>query len=121
VTWPKGRRTDTYRADAVDAELAAKDKRIAELDAEVERIDSFSGHLEWLHEHYPADIFTGESGDLGPVTVALSRKLLEAEAEVAVRDRMLDIAADDFSRGEGTEDAYLADLRARTEEGSRDE
>lgn len=57
-------------------------ERIAELEAELERIDSFDGHLAWLHEHYPADIFTGESGDLGAVNVALSRKLLQAEAEL---------------------------------------
>jgi hypothetical protein len=57
--------------------------RIVELEAENERIDSFDGHLDWLHEHYPETTFDGSSGDLGAVNVVLSRKLMQAEAEVA--------------------------------------
>jgi len=35
------RRTDTYRADAVDSEMTVKDQRIAELEAEVEKLNHF--------------------------------------------------------------------------------
>lgn len=39
MSWSKGRITDTYRADAVDAEIAEKDARIAELEAELAERD----------------------------------------------------------------------------------
>jgi hypothetical protein len=57
--------------------------RIAELEAKLERIDSFDGHLDWLREHYPETTFDGSSGDIGAVNVVLARKLLQAEAEMA--------------------------------------
>jgi hypothetical protein len=44
--------------------------------------DSFDGLVEavqWiLDHHYPADVFTGESGDPGAVFVAKLREALEA-------------------------------------------
>jgi hypothetical protein len=59
------------------------DAAIVALYERLNRLDSFDGHLEWLHEHYPETVFDGSSGDLGAVNVVLSRKLLEAEVRVA--------------------------------------
>jgi len=66
-------------SDVVCKRLA--DAAIAELEAELERVDCFPGHLAWLHEHYPETVFDGSSGDVGAVNVVLSRQLLQAEAE----------------------------------------
>ena len=45
---------------------------------------SWAGLNTLLDDHYPPDVFTGDSGDRGPRIVALTRALERAEAE---RDR----------------------------------
>jgi hypothetical protein len=66
--------------DRADAAIAALCERL-------NRLDSFDGHLEWLHEHYPETVFDASSRDVGAVNVVLSRKLLEAQARVAELER----------------------------------
>jgi hypothetical protein len=77
-----------------EVESGDPERFVAELAAENERIDSFDGHLDWLHEHYPETAFDGSSGDIGAVNVVLSRKLLEAVAELAA----LKAERDDFQQ-----------------------
>ena len=109
---------------------AKANARIAELEAENERIDSFDGHLDWLHEHYPETTFDGSSGDLGAVNVVLSRKLMQAEAEVAeVQALRFDLQHkldDARSALAAARDEFCTDcewlpksMRARTEEGEK--
>lgn len=38
----------------------------------------WNGLMKILHDVYPADIFTGSSGDLGPRLIALLREIDEA-------------------------------------------
>lgn len=46
-----------------------------ELRAEVARLHSWPGVMSLLDEHYPADVFTGESGDPGARVVALAHEV----------------------------------------------
>ena len=65
------------RIDQLEATIAAKDKQIAELKqgelSFYEYVDLTKG---WL-EKYPPDIFTGESGDPGPLFVVAIRTAIE--------------------------------------------
>src|SRR5438445_12570460 len=47
------------------------------LTAEVDRLHSWAGLMSLLDEHYPAEVFTGSSGDPGPAIVFLTREVNE--------------------------------------------
>lgn len=53
---------------------------------EVERLHSWAGLMSLLDEHYPADVFTGDSDDPGPRIVALTREVERLRAAVEPRE-----------------------------------
>lgn len=55
---------------------------------EVERLRSWAGLMETLDEHYPADVFTGTSGDKGPRIIALTREVDRLLKKVAEWERV---------------------------------
>jgi hypothetical protein len=128
----------------------------AELEAELDELDSYNGHLAWMDKHYPLDVpYFSEGEDVGCQVMRLSRKVMEqqaahaacseklrvsnaiciaekrrtkqAEAEVALRDRMLRDIIERIAltpeRWNGwTTEEVLTDLRARAEkEAERDD
>lgn len=63
-----------------DAVLGAVTPLLAQKDAEVERLHSWAGLMELLDEHWPAEVFDGQSDDPGPRIVSLIRALNRSEA-----------------------------------------
>lgn len=80
----KFERETAARAKVADAHHGYS--AIRDLLAEVDRLHSWDGLMSLLDEHYPADIFTGSSGDDGPRIIALTREVDRLKAE---RDRLL--------------------------------
>jgi hypothetical protein len=66
--------------------LAALD----EMRREYERDLTWDDWMAWLDAKYPASVFTGESGDEGPRTVVLGRRLADTERRLAEAERALD-------------------------------
>lgn len=101
---------EVWRASAV--------KRAEQAEAELDELDSYNGHLAWMDKHYPLGVsYFAESEDVGCQVMRLSRKVME-------QDRMLRLAYQVKTDEEGRiipRDEWLADLKARAEEGSRDE
>lgn len=77
-----------------DPDDTESNKRMAALEAEVERLHSWGGLLSLLDEHWPEDVFPDRTGkpdrDTGPRLVAAIRRAENAKAEVARRDKVLD-------------------------------
>jgi hypothetical protein len=75
------------RADHLYAELGEALAEVTRLRAQVEAVQdpTFEEMVErltwWLDEHYPADIFTGVSGNPGPVFVVAVRAAIAALGE----------------------------------------
>lgn len=75
--------------------LAEQDRLVGQLNA----LHSWAGLMSLLDEHYPAQIFTGESGDEGPRVVALIRAV---DSLTAMLERM-DTQHTTFSGPDGKE------------------
>jgi hypothetical protein len=71
------------RAGCSERLMAAVAPVLDKQQAEIDRLHSWDGLMELLDEHWPADIFTGESGDPGPRIVALIRMVDQARAAAA--------------------------------------
>jgi hypothetical protein len=74
----------TRLADQIDSQAAISNRAsqmhilesiAAQLRTERNRLHSWAGLMSLLDEHYPADIFTGESKDIGPQILALIREI----------------------------------------------
>jgi hypothetical protein len=66
-----------------------------ELLAEVDRLHTWPGLMSLLAEHYPAAVFTGESGEPGPVIIAMTRavdRLRARQSEITALADELDTA-----------------------------
>jgi len=48
--------------------------------AEIRRLNTWPGIMSVVDKHYPADVFTGASGDPGPTIVALMREITTLRA-----------------------------------------
>lgn len=77
---------------------------------EIEWLHTWHGLMWLLDEQYPADIFTGESGDEGPRTIALVRELDKARELRAASEQGLTEAI----KGLFTAQAGLGDSVAGT-------
>jgi hypothetical protein len=61
----------------------APDCEVERLRAELDRLHSWDGLMELLDEHWPADIFTGESGDPGPRMIVAMREIDRLRSDLA--------------------------------------
>jgi hypothetical protein len=66
-------------------QLADLERIAAELRAERDRFHSWAGLMALLDECYPADIFTGMSGDPGPRIVVLLREINQIRSEIEAK------------------------------------
>lgn len=82
----------TRLADQIDSQAAISSRRAGQmydleriatkLRAERDRLHSWAGLMSLLDEHYPADVFTGRSQDVGPQIIALIREIDRLRAQV---------------------------------------
>jgi len=63
-------------------ELCDLRDKVADLEAEVERSQTWAGLMATLDRYYPADLVTGESGDPGPRIVVLVRAVDRLHAAI---------------------------------------
>jgi len=57
---------------------------LATLRAKLERAKSFDGVMDFLRDRYPSAVFDGSSRDAGAMVAVLTRKLADAERDVAL-------------------------------------
>jgi hypothetical protein len=82
--------------------------------AEVDRLHSWQGLMSLLDEHYPAHIFTGESGDEGPRVLALVREVDRLQHEQRLLHESLERMTERSDGWQGDANKYggeLDDLR----------
>jgi hypothetical protein len=67
--------------------LSAAETERDSMRSELARLHSWDGLMELLDEHWPADIFTGESGDPGPRMIVAIREIDRLRSRLAAADR----------------------------------
>lgn len=83
---PNGPKLENVRAAwrrVIESLEAESRKAIDDAETEIERPPTWTELMSILDTHYPADIFDGSSGDMGPRLVRLARVIDEQTAEIA--------------------------------------